>query len=84
MSVWVLKDLESPDAKNVVVEEVKEVEASVVFFKKAKHLTKKALKSDIGKFAISQGLPYAPKLLDLNASKIKNEKVRQMLQSEMT
>ena len=34
MSVWVLKDLESPDAKNVAVEEVKEVEASEVFSKK--------------------------------------------------
>ena len=34
MSVWVLKDLESPDAKNVVVEDVKEVEASIVFSKK--------------------------------------------------
>ena len=28
-----LKDLESPDAKNVVVEDVKEIEASVVFSK---------------------------------------------------
>ena len=34
MSVWILKDLESPDTKNVVVEEVKEVEASEVFSKK--------------------------------------------------
>ena len=34
MSAWVLKDLESPDAKNVVVEDVKEVEASIVFSKK--------------------------------------------------
>ena len=34
MFVWVLKDLESPYAKNVVVEEVKEVEASLVISKK--------------------------------------------------
>ena len=33
MSVWVLKDLQSPDAKNVVVEEFKEVQASVAFSK---------------------------------------------------
>ena len=84
MFVCVLKDLESPDAKNVVVEEVKEVEASVVFFQKAKRLTKKVVSSDTGKFAVSQGLAYAPKLLDLSASKIKNKKVQQLLQSEMT
>ena len=54
------------------------------FFKKAKLLTKKAPNSNIGKFAISQGLAYAPKLLDLGASKIKNKKVRKLLQSEMT
>ena len=40
--------------------------------------------SDIGKLAISQGLAYAPKLLDLGAIKIKNKKVRQLLQFEMT
>ena len=40
--------------------------------------------SDIGKFAIGQGLAYAPKLLDVSASKSKNKKVRQLLQSEMT
>ena len=54
------------------------------FFKKAKRLMKKAINSDIGKFAISQGLAYVPKLLDLDASKIKNKKVRKLLQSEMT
>ena len=54
------------------------------FFKKAKRLIKKMANSDIGKLAISQGLAYAPKLLDLGASKIKNKKVRQLLQSEMT
>ena len=45
---------------------------------------KRALNSDIGKFAISQGLAYAPKLLDLGASKIKNKKVRSILKLEMT
>ena len=39
---------------------------------------------DIGKFAINQGLAYALKLLDLGSSKIKNRKVQQFLQSEMT
>ena len=34
MSVWVFKNLESLNAKNVVVEEVKELEESVVFLKK--------------------------------------------------
>ena len=45
------------------------------FFKKAEHLTKKAINLDTGKFAISQGLAYAPKLLDLGASKIRNKKL---------
>ena len=34
MFVWILKNPESPDAKNAVVEEVKKVEALVVFSKK--------------------------------------------------
>ena len=54
------------------------------FFKKAKGLVKKAVKSDLEKLAISQGLTYAPKLLDMGASKIKNKKVKALLKSEMT
>ena len=54
------------------------------FFKKVKWLTKKAVNLDIGKFAVRQGWAYAPKLLDLDASKIKNKKVWQLLQPEMT
>ena len=34
-------------------------------FKKAEKLAKKAVKSDIAKMAISQGLAYAPKLYDI-------------------
>ena len=54
------------------------------FLKKAKDLVKKAVKFDLGKFAISQRLAYAPKLLDMGASKIKNKKVKKLLRSEMT
>ena len=54
------------------------------FFKKAKGLVKKAEKSDLEKLAISQWLAYAPKLLDMGASKIKNKKVKALLKSEMT
>ena len=54
------------------------------FFKKANGLVKKAVKSDLEKLAISQGLTYAPKLLDMGASKIKNKKVKALLKSEMT
>ena len=54
------------------------------FFKKAKGLVKKAVKSDLGKLPVSQGLAYAPKLLDMAASKIKNKKVKTLLKSEMT
>ena len=52
-------------------------------FKKAEKLAKKAVKSDIAKMAISQGLAYAPKLYDLDTSRIENKKVKQLLQSEM-
>ena len=41
------------------------------FFKKAQGPLKKSVKSDLGKLAINQGLTYAPKLLDMGASKIK-------------
>ena len=34
MFVWVLKNLESPNAKNVVTQEDKEVEESLLFSKK--------------------------------------------------
>ena len=54
------------------------------FFSKSKTVNEESGKLGIGKFAISQGLAYAPKLLDLSASKIKNKKVQQLLQSEMT
>ena len=54
------------------------------FFKKAKGLVKKAVKSDVGKLAVSQGLTYTTKLLDIGASKIKNKKVKALLKSEMT
>ena len=53
------------------------------FLEKAARLTKRALNSDIDKFTINQGLAYAPKLLDLGASKIKNKKVKSILKSEM-
>ena len=55
----------------------------ISLFKKAKKLKKKAVKSDIAKLAISQGLAYAPKLYDMGTSRIKNKKVKQLLQSEM-
>ena len=51
------------------------------FFKKTKGLVKKAVKSNLGKLAISQGLTYGPKYL---AFKIKNKKVKALLKSEMT
>ena len=54
------------------------------FFKKAKSMAKKAAKSDLAKLAITQGLAYAPKLLDLGASKIKNKKAKALFKSEMT
>ena len=46
------------------------------FFKKAKGLVKKAVKSDLEKLAINQKLTYTPKLLDMGASKIKSKKVK--------
>ena len=52
-------------------------------FKKAKKLAKKVVKSDVAKMAIGQGLAYAPKLYDMGTSRIKNKKVKQLLQSEM-
>ena len=52
-------------------------------FKKAKKLTKKVVKSDTAKMAIGQGLAYASKLYDMGTSRIKNKKVKQLLQSEM-
>ena len=54
------------------------------FFKKAKGLVKKAVKSNLGKLTISQRLAYAPKLLNMGASKIKNKRFKSLLKSEMT
>ena len=42
-----------------------------------------AVNSDIAKMAISQGLTYAPKLYHIVTSKIRNEKVKELLQSKM-
>ena len=42
--------------------------------KKAKSFVKKAINSDLGKLAISQGLAHVPKLYDIGTSKIKNKK----------
>ena len=52
-------------------------------FKKAKKLAKKVVKPDIPKMAISQELAYTPKLYNMGTSRIKNKKVKQLLQSEM-
>ena len=52
-------------------------------FKKAKKLAKKPIKSHIAKMAISQGLAYVPKLYDMGTSRIKNKKVKLLLQLEM-
>ena len=54
-----------------------------IFFKKAKRWTKKAINSDIGKFAVSQELAYAPKFSDLGASKIKNKKLDDIMYREL-
>ena len=43
-------------------------------FKKAKSFVKKAINSDLGKLAISQGLAHVPKLYDIGTSKIRNQK----------
>ena len=74
-------------AKNVK-EEVVEREDVVVksTLKKRtylKKLPKKVVNSDIAKMAISQGLAYAPRLYDMGTSRIGNEKVKKLLQSEM-
>ena len=44
-------------------------------FKKAKRFVKKAINSDLGKLAVSQGLAHAPKLYDMGTSRIKNKKI---------
>ena len=56
---------------------------SKIYFKKTKKLPKKVVNSDIAKMAISQGLAYAPRLYDMGTSRIGNEKVKKLLQSEM-
>ena len=52
-------------------------------FKKAKRFVKKAINSNLGKLAISQGFAHAPKLYDMGTSRIKNKKIRKILQSNM-
>ena len=52
--------------------------------KKAKRFAKQAINSNLGKLAISQGLAHAPKLFDMGTSRIKNKKIRKILQSNMT
>ena len=42
---------------------------------------KKAITSNLGKLAISQGLAHASKLYDMGTSWIKNKKIRKILQS---
>ena len=51
-------------------------------FKKGKRFVKKAINSDLRKLAISQDLPHAPKLYDIGTSKIKNKKIKKLLQSD--
>ena len=53
-------------------------------FKKATTLAKKVARSDLERMAVSQGLAYAPKLLELGSKNIKNKKLKSLLQSEMT
>ena len=52
-------------------------------FKKAKRFVKKAINSNLGKLAISQGLAHVPKLYDIGTSKIKNKKIKKLLQSDI-
>ena len=52
-------------------------------FKKAKRFVKKAINSNPRKLAISQGLAHVPKLYDIGTSKIKNEKIKKLLQSDI-
>ena len=44
---------------------------------------KKATNSNLGKLAISQGLAHVPKLYDIGTSKIKNKKIKKLLQSDI-
>ena len=50
-------------------------------FKKSKRFVKKTINSDLGKLAIRQGLPHAPKLYNMDTSRIKTKKIRKILQS---
>ena len=52
--------------------------------KKAGRFAKKAAKLDLAKMAVSQGLAYAPKLLDFASSKVKNKKLKGGLSDRMT
>ena len=47
--------------------------------KKTKSFVKKAINSDLGKLAISQGLAHVPRLYDIGTSKIKNNKIKKLL-----
>ena len=51
-------------------------------FQKVKCATTKAPGSDIGKLAISKGLEHLPKLYAKGASKIKNKKLKSLLNSD--
>ena len=51
--------------------------------KRVKRFVKKAMNSDLGKLAISQGLAHAPKLYDIGTSKIKNKKTKKLFQSDI-
>ena len=50
-------------------------------FKKVKGAAKKAAQSDIGKLAISNRLDHLPRLYTKGASKIKNKKIKPLLNS---
>ena len=51
--------------------------------KKAVRFVKKAINSDLGKLAISQGLAHVPELYDIGTSKIKNKKIKKLSQSDI-
>ena len=50
-------------------------------FKKVKGAAKKAARSEIGKLSKSKGLERLPKLYAKDASKIKNKKIKSLLNS---
>lgn len=55
----------------------------VSFFKNARRLAKEAVNSDLGKMLISKGVEYLPSFYSKGASRIKNKKLKALLNSNV-